>query len=161
MQMRGLVLSIVMLVGLLAVGGIVTGDEAADEMCLPMGNILLEPPDSIEDPRSAVEFPHNAHFSYTCVTCHHKWDYESTIEGCMTSGCHDLFEPPSKIEAGGGNKKELAMRYFKNAYHEMCINCHKQIKISNKKLEASYQALNKPLPKTGPVSCNKCHPRDE
>jgi hypothetical protein len=159
MQMRGLVLSVLILVGLLCIGGIVTGEEAAEEMCIPMGTIWLEPPDTIEDPRSAVEFPHNVHFSYTCVTCHHKWDNESTINGCMTTGCHDLFEAPSKTKAAG-TKKELAMRYFKNAYHEMCINCHKEILANNKKLEASYRTLEEPLPRSGPVSCRECHPID-
>jgi len=159
MQMRGLVLSVLILVGLLCIGGIVTGEEAAEEMCIPMGTIWLEPPDTIEDPRSAVEFPHNVHFSYTCATCHHKWDNESTINGCMTTGCHDLFEAPSKTKAAG-TKKELAMRYFKNAYHEMCINCHKEILANNKKLEASYRTLEEPLPRSGPVSCRECHPID-
>lgn len=160
MQMRGLVLSISILVCLLCMGGIVTGEDAAEEMCIPMGTIWLEPPDTIEDPRSAVEFPHSVHFSYTCVTCHHKWDNESAIKGCMTTGCHDLFEAPSKTKAAG-TQKELAMRYFKNAYHEMCINCHKEILASNKKLEASYRTLDEPLPNSGPVSCIQCHPRDE
>lgn len=160
MQMRAVVLSILMLVGLLTIGGIVTGEETADDMCIPMGNILLEPPDSIEEPRSAVDFPHNVHFTYTCATCHHKWDNQSAIQGCSTSGCHDLFEAPSKTKAAG-TKDELATRYFKNAYHGMCITCHKQIKVNNKKLEASYRTLEKPLPKAGPVSCLKCHPKDE
>ncbi len=160
MQMRALVLSVMMLIGLLIIGGIVTGEEAAEEMCLELGIITLDPPESIEDPRSSVEFPHGVHFGYTCNTCHHKWDNLSQIQGCMASGCHDLYEAPSKTNEAG-NKEELAMRYFKNAYHEMCINCHKEIKRSNKELEASYRTLDKPLPKTGPVSCIQCHPRDE
>lgn len=159
MQMRGLVLSILILVGILAIGGIVTGEQEAEEMCIPMGVIWLEPPDSIEDPRASVEFRHSLHFSQTCGTCHHKWDNESVIQGCMAAGCHDLFESPSKTKEAG-TREELAMRYFKNAYHDMCINCHKQIKIENKKLEASYRELEKPLPKSGPVGCHECHPRD-
>ncbi|MBT8371089.1 MAG: cytochrome c3 family protein [Deltaproteobacteria bacterium] len=160
MQMRALFLSILVLAGLLAIGGIVTGEEAGEEMCLDLGVIPLDPPDSIEEPRASVEFPHGVHFTYTCATCHHTWDNASVIQGCKTSGCHDLFEAPSKTKSVG-TKAELATRYFKNAYHEMCINCHKEIKLSNKKLEASYRTLDKPLPSAGPVSCLGCHPKDE
>ena len=160
MQMRALVLSILMVACILTIGGVVTGEETAQEMCVPMGTILLEPPESIEAKRAAVEFPHSKHFGYECAVCHHKWEVEEPIAGCTTSGCHDLFEPPAETkEAGTG--AELAVRYFKSAYHDMCIACHKQIKVENEKLEASYRTLNKPLPKSGPTGCHQCHPEEE
>ncbi len=143
----------------LVVGGIVTGQQEAEEMNVPMGTILIEPPDSIEPKRSAVEFPHSLHFSNSCTTCHHKWELTTPIVGCRTSGCHDLFESPLK-EASEGSPKTLPPAYFKKAYHDMCIGCHKRIKEENKKLEASYRKLEKPLPAAGPTSCRKCHPTE-
>ncbi len=159
MQMRVLVLSMLMAGCLLVVGGAVTGSEEAEEMCVPMGIIILEPPESVEAQREAVEFHHSKHFSYACNTCHHKWDIEAPIAGCTTSGCHDLFESPAKTQEAG-TRAELEMRYYKNAYHDMCIGCHKKIKAENEKLEASYRTLNKPLPQTGPTGCHQCHPKD-
>ncbi len=52
----------------------VVGQETEDEMVVPMGVIVLEPPESVEPKRSAVEFPHSTHFaSVDCGTCHHTW----------------------------------------------------------------------------------------
>jgi hypothetical protein len=41
----------------------VVGQETEDEMVVPMGTIVLEPPESVEPKRSAVEFPHSVHFA--------------------------------------------------------------------------------------------------
>ena len=37
---------------------VVSGESEPEDMTVPMGTILLEPPDSVEDPKPAVEFPH-------------------------------------------------------------------------------------------------------
>ena len=48
--------------------------QSDDEMCVPMGTIVLEPPLSVEPKRSAVEFPHSTHFILDCKSCHHEWN---------------------------------------------------------------------------------------
>jgi hypothetical protein len=47
----------------------VVGQETEDEMVVPMGTIVLEPPESVEPKRSPVDFPHSTHFaSVDCRT---------------------------------------------------------------------------------------------
>jgi hypothetical protein len=138
----------------------VSGEAEEDYMSVPMGNILLEPPDSVEDPRSAVDFPHSVHFDSTCQTCHHKWDKETPIVGCMTSGCHDITEAPTRSERLQSDEN-LAARYYKTAYHKMCITCHKELKAQNKELEMSGRVLKENLPNPGPTSCKECHVPEE
>jgi len=135
---------------------VVTGESEDESMSVPMGIIALEPPDSVEEPKPAVEFPHSLHFGFNCRTCHHKWDQETPIEGCMTSGCHDLTEAPKKTQSRQ-SAENLAVRYYKTAYHKMCISCHKEMKAQNKKLELSGRVLVDNLPNTGPTSCKGCH----
>ncbi|MEJ2097535.1 MAG: cytochrome c3 family protein, partial [Deltaproteobacteria bacterium] len=89
MQKLPVILTGVILIGVIAVGGVIAGD-AEDTLCIPMGTLLIEPPDGVEAKRSPVDFPHSIHFDYTCKTCHHTWDGENPILSCTTSGCHDL-----------------------------------------------------------------------
>ena len=138
---------------------VVSGKSEDEEMCIPMGNIKLEPPDSVEAKRSAVDFPHSTHFVYSCQTCHHQWELDAPIESCTTSGCHDGVEAPTKV--GKGVDEDLAVSYYKTAYHKMCISCHKEIKSQNKKLEMSGQVLKEKLPNAGPTGCNDCHVKEE
>ncbi len=139
----------------------VVGQETEDEMVVPMGIIVLEPPESVEAKRSAVEFPHSAHFaSVDCRTCHHKWQGAEIIQGCGTQDCHDVTVSPTKSGEGGTNP-DLAIRYYKSAYHQMCIGCHKEIKAQNLALETSHKELKENLTVPGPTSCVQCHPREE
>lgn len=132
---------------------------ADDEMCVPIGEITIEPLTD-EAKRSEVTFPHAMHFNYSCQTCHHKWDNKSIISSCTTSGCHDLDKTP-KMENGKPVKDPvLQARYYKKAYHDMCIGCHKEIKKRNKAIEASKASLGEKLPPTGPTGCNQCHPKE-
>ncbi|MGD8883230.1 MAG: hypothetical protein PVI82_15140, partial [Desulfobacterales bacterium] len=50
--------SMVLVFGSIAMVG---GQETEDEMVVPMGIIVLEPPESVESKRSSVEFPHSTH----------------------------------------------------------------------------------------------------
>ena len=142
------------------IGGIqaFSGSTASEEMCLPMGVIVLKAPEGVQSQRSEVKFPHSRHFDVSCVTCHHTWGLTDSIVGCMTSGCHDATEPP-KRKAGQPADEESSSAYFKNAYHKLCINCHKQLKAKNLELQKSLAGLNKKLPATGPVTCSGCHPK--
>ncbi len=133
--------------------------ESEDEMIVPMGIIVIGPPESVEAKRSPVEFPHATHFRYECRTCHHKWEGPEVIQGCMTSGCHDVEVSP--IKSGQRNvPKEVSIKYYKSAYHEMCIGCHKEIKRMNKELEMSLKKLPSELPASGPTGCFQCHPKE-
>lgn len=135
---------------------IVTGESDNGDMTVPMGIITLEPPDTVEDPKPAVEFPHSIHFDFNCQTCHHKWDKETPIEGCMISGCHDITKAPSRAERAK-SEDNLAARYYKTGYHKLCITCHRETKAQNKKLEMSGRVLAENLPNAGPTGCKGCH----
>jgi hypothetical protein len=132
---------------------------ADDEMCVPMGEITIEP--LVEDAkRSAVAFPHAVHFSYACQECHHEWDNTSVIQSCTTSGCHDLLEAPKTDDGKPVKDPDLKILYYKKAYHDLCIGCHKDIKQKNKAMEASLVDLDEKLPPAGPTSCKQCHPKE-
>ncbi|MGD2037128.1 MAG: cytochrome c3 family protein [Desulfobacterales bacterium] len=138
----------------------VSAEEDADEMCVPLGTIELAAPDGVEQKRAPVEFPHSLHFKFECQTCHHTWEGATQINGCMTSGCHDAKVAATKSKQGLPSRAE-EIRYFKKAYHEQCIGCHKIMKLKNRKIEMSGKKLEEPLPATGPTSCVQCHPREE
>ncbi len=132
---------------------------ADDEMVVPLGEITLEPLVD-EGKRSAVAFPHGVHFSYSCEECHHQWDYTSAIQSCTTSGCHDLTEAPRDDDGKLVKDKDEQILYYKKAYHDMCIGCHKEIKKKNKAMEAKKASLGEKLLPTGPTGCNQCHPKE-
>jgi len=144
-----------MLIGSTAV---VFGQDEED-MIVPMGYITLSPPDSVEAKRADVEFPHSTHFGFDCRTCHHKWQGKEVIQGCTTSGCHDVAVSPT-VSKKGNVPPDQAILYYKAAFHQMCIGCHKEMRAVNKELEMSYRKLDKELPRTGPTGCIECHPKE-
>ena len=140
---------------------VVTGSGDADDMCIPMGTILLEPLEGVEAKRTPVDFHHPTHFGFTCQSCHHKWiETDKPIVGCATTDCHDVAEAPKPSETGAIDK-EMAARYYKTAYHNLCIGCHKEMQIQNKALEMSGRVLKENLPNTGPTGCVQCHLKEE
>ena len=140
---------------------IVGGQETEEEMIVPMGIIVIGPPESVEPKRSPVDFPHSRHFaSVDCRTCHHTWQGTEPIKSCTASSCHDVTVSPTKSEKGTANP-DLAIRYYKAGYHQLCIGCHKEINIQNIKLETSYKELKETLTVPGPTSCIQCHPKEE
>jgi hypothetical protein len=150
---------VVFLIGIVAcasLGVAVAGDE---EMCVPMGVITLEPPDTVEAKRAAVEFQHSRHFVLACSNCHHTWEGAEPITGCMTSGCHDLDSLPRKADSKAIDKDQ-AYRFFKNAYHGQCIGCHKKMKIEIKQMANTLAGVEGKLPVTGPTGCIECHPKE-
>lgn len=146
---------ICLLVIMMSGGAWVVADESEDQMCVPMGAITLEPPASVEAKRSVVEFPHAVHFTYACNTCHHTWEGVEQIKGCMTSGCHDMAVSPLKKEIPDDDKAPVD-RYYKQAYHKLCIGCHKDLNIKREKQEANLLS-NEKIAKAGPTSCMVCH----
>jgi hypothetical protein len=146
--------SLVVLVGLLA------APAYADEtLCIPLGELTLDPPDGIEQKRASVEFPHAIHFGYACQDCHHTWTGEAEVKSCSTTECHDQLGTPKNPETGEKDP-EMAIRYYKKAYHQLCIGCHKEIKKKNEELELSGEVLEAALPAAGPTGCVNCHPKD-
>ncbi len=139
---------------------VVSGEEAPEDMVVPMGTIVLSAPDGVEQKRAPVDFPHSRHFGFECQTCHHTWEGTTQIKGCMTSGCHDALEAATKSRQGTPLRAE-EIRYFKKAYHESCIGCHKVMRLKNRKIEMSGKKLDGPLPNPGPTSCIECHPKEE
>lgn len=147
-----------LIIFILGYSWIVSGKEAVDDVCIPMGSINLEPPDSVTAKRPPVDFPHYRHFDFSCKTCHHAWDYQSAIDTCTTSGCHDITEAPKKMAAGAADKNTEIL-YFKNAFHQACLSCHKKIKAQNIAEEKRLRATDKNtvIKKVGPLSCKRCH----
>jgi hypothetical protein len=130
---------------------------AGDEMCVPMEDITIQP--LAADPqRTDVLFPHSTHFRFECQQCHHTWTLTEPIVSCTTSGCHDADVMPTDEKGRPVTDKNIAILYYKNAYHDMCIGCHKDIKAENKAMEGSYKVLDKALPAVGPTGCVQCHP---
>jgi hypothetical protein len=133
--------------------------QAEEDMIVPMGFITLSPLESVESKRADVEFPHFTHFGFDCRTCHHKWEGDEVIPSCTTSGCHDVAVSPT-ISKKSNAAPDQAILYYKTAFHQMCIGCHKEMRIINKELEMSYKRLDKELPRTGPTGCIECHPKE-
>lgn len=134
-------------------------DETNETLNAPLGILVLKPPENTSPVNSLVEFPHSRHFTYDCRRCHHKWEGDARNLSCGTSNCHDL-SAVSKTE-GGKAGKDLSSRYFKKAYHDQCIGCHKEIKANNSEIELSKKELKSKLPKSGPTGCVECHPRQK
>ena len=132
--------------------------EAVEDMVVPMGIIVLKPDPSVEQKKSSVEFNHAKHFTYDCRTCHHKWEGNAKISNCTTSKCHDLLKAPKKPTKYLAYTED-GIKYYKYAYHENCIGCHKEIKVKQKKMEMLNKApeIEK---KIVPTSCNECHPKE-
>jgi hypothetical protein len=149
----------VLLIGVVAWASFGVAVASDEEMCVPMGVIILEPPDSVEAKRAAVEFHHGRHFSLACNACHHTWKGDKPIAGCMTSGCHDLDTLPRK-EGSNIIDKDQAFRYYKNAYHDQCIGCHKKMKIKIDQMAKTLTDIDGKLPVTGPIGCIGCHPKE-
>jgi len=152
-------MGVVLLTGIVAcasLGIAVAGDE---EMCVPMGIITLEPPDSVAAKRAAVEFAHSRHFVLACNNCHHTWKGVEAITGCMTAGCHDLETLPRK-ENTKIIDRDQAFRYYKNAYHSQCIGCHKTMKQEIQQMANILAGIDGQLPTTGPTGCIVCHPKE-
>jgi hypothetical protein len=133
----------------LFIGNVSAGQGKGNDLCIPLGNLTLSPPQGVEAKRSSVDFPHAVHFNYSCMECHHEWKGNTENLSCMTSGCHDL------LKSG----KNQPHRYYKTAFHNQCIVCHKEIKESNRKREMSKKDIQGTLPKTGPTGCTECHPK--
>ncbi len=97
--------------------------------------------------KSAVEFPHKAHFELTaCVTCHHTSEglTAETVASMEVAKCGSCHNEPENAET----PKCSEMSAKKNHYHIACIGCHKE-------------AVAKKADSPAPTKCNDCHPKAE
>ena len=154
------VLLCVLMVTLFSASSWVSAKKTMDAINLPVGMLTVSAPRGVVPLRSSVDFPHSLHFGYTCKTCHHTWDGLTPVKSCATSGCHDQVVPP-KDKEGKVASSTPEIRYFREAYHQNCITCHKRLEIKRRQLEKSGRVLKKPLPRTGPTGCIGCHPRNQ
>ena len=123
-------------------------------------NLSAQPDDIVLDDQSvfasrsrpAVPFPHIQHIDaeIECNSCHHRFkggenivdegELEEDAEGIKCSSCH-------KSEPGFRFQPDLdaSKRNLQQAYHRMCMGCHRQLKKEKKK--------------AGSVTCGGCHPK--
>ncbi|MFZ7127344.1 MAG: cytochrome c3 family protein [Desulfobacterales bacterium] len=143
----------------IAAGPFIEEIDEEDSLCFPVGMLSLGAPGGVEMTRSAVDFPHSRHMTYSCDTCHHKWEYHAILDTCSASGCHDLTEAPENAVKDGKYTEE-GIRYYKYAYHVMCRDCHRDINAKNRDTvkKARYTGGTVELMRTGPVGCVECHP---
>jgi len=158
--MRRLGLSILGMVVVLIFGStwvvaVPKAEKSGESLTVPLGAIELSAPDGVETKKASVEFPHARHFGYSCQTCHHSWDFGPEVSGCMASGCHDLVKAPKKSE------KVSDVMYYKKAFHQKCIGCHREIKKLNLAMEEKvFASADKiKLQNAGPTGCRECHPK--
>ena len=87
-----------------------------------------------------VVFDHAKHKEFKCTQCHHEFKDGQNVwkEGQEVKKCSDCH----KLEAQ--NEKMLKLE---KAYHDQCVNCHKNLKKEKKT--------------SWPTACTKCHPKKE
>lgn len=158
--MRSIGLVILCVVLTTAVCFSIAVSEDLEELCIPLQTLVIEPLSGAEQQRASVEFPHGTHFNYACQRCHHTWNGREEIKNCTTSGCHDQLATPKQSDSDM-SPEALALTYYKKAYHQLCIGCHKQIKQQNKQIELSKKPITTALAKTGPTGCIECHPKEK
>ena len=149
----------------------IASESDIEDMCVPMGTIIIGPPEGVIPKRAPVEFPHSVHFGYSCTECHHVWEGDDVIMSCMTSGCHDVTMSPTaaakevsilkkkpddaeavaRIEELSEIAEQPEMLYFKKAYHTSCISCHREVSLRNKELEMSKRTIGGKLSGSGPM----------
>jgi hypothetical protein len=135
--------------------------DEEDTLSIPVGMLNIGPPEGVEMSVAPVDFPHSRHMTYSCRTCHHKWELHAIVDSCAASGCHDLTEAPENAIKDGKITDE-GIRYYKYAYHEMCRNCHRDINAQNRQLVKKGQITGQDIQllRNGPVGCIECHPED-
>lgn len=85
--------------------------------------------------QKAVPFPHSKHAVVECKECHHTMDKDG---GKISAYRRRLSWTPWKPR-----KDAVDIKLVENAFHNQCIECHKNMKKENKP--------------TGPSARGKCH----
>lgn len=135
---------------------IAENEYSIESFTLPLGDMIISAPEDADTKRQAVNFPHGRHFDQECQTCHHDWDGDSEIEGCMTADCHDQALPD---ESTGDINDPVNVQYYLTAYHKVCYQCHTDLKRQEKLLAKINMEAGMPAPaeSKAPVKCGGCH----
>ena len=97
--------------------------------------------------KSAVDFPHKAHFELaTCIDCHHTSEglTAETVADMEVDQCALCHAEPELEETPKCSDKSTKT----NPYHILCIKCHKDTKKENAET-------------TAPTKCTACHPKED
>ena len=106
--------------------------------------VMAEAPETITlddcmSKKSAVEFPHAAHWEVTvCGTCHHTQAELTADTADSAKPCSECHVNPEAAETPACGEMSLK----KNPFHISCVGCHKE--------EAA-----------GPQKCDDCHTKAE
>lgn len=120
---------------LVALAGLTSLFISLGGRAMPPEHIVI---DDCVNKKSAVEFPHAAHFDLTeCSTCHHTQEGLTRDSEEKAKPCSECHNEPEK--AGTPACSESSLK--KNNFHINCVSCHKE-------------------EKAGPTKCNDCHPKE-
>lgn len=109
--------------------------SALGAQAAPPENITI---DDCVAKKSAVEFPHAAHFELAeCSTCHHTQENLTKDSAETVKPCSECHNEPEKKSTPSCSQSSLK----KNQFHINCVDCHK-------------------AEKAGPTKCNDCHPKE-
>jgi hypothetical protein len=156
MQKLGFILSVILVICFKG-NYIAYCQEEALQICIPLGSLKINPPKGFVATKPSVDFPHSSHFDITCKVCHHTWDYDNQIAGCSSPGCHDLLIKEADEEKGVKGAKP-SPRFFRHAYHNSCIECHRSTRrqaILKEKQEGTSETTEQL--KIVPLQCEDCH----
>lgn len=122
---------------------------------VPVGTMTLQAPAHFQTKKTPVLFAHSTHLKFSCLACHHDWDRSGPVQGCTASGCHEKLKPSPPGEKPAHGKKILSIT---GAYHKACRGCHRDRLKQGIKLANARPENRSPLPSTGPIDCEGCHP---
>ncbi|SFN00243.1 cytochrome c3 family protein [Thermodesulforhabdus norvegica] len=130
-----------------ALGALVSAEEqAAPDV------IVIKPGIYEQLTKAPVEFTHKKHaedYGIACADCHHVYENGQNVwkEGDPVQKCEECHTDATVK----GEKKlppEQQKLNLKLAFHNNCINCHRDLKKENPETKA-------------PTTCKGCHPKPE
>jgi hypothetical protein len=113
---------------------------------IPMNNPIIK-----KRTKGIVQFTHKKHvvdYKAGCGECHHDdkgQPLNNLKDGDPVDSCAKCHKETGKMEKGL-KKKEKVKRYYKEAIHANCKDCHKKWNKKNKS-------------KAAPTKCADCHPK--
>lgn len=130
--------------GVMFLFAVVYATEPADTMT--MQSKLFE-----KHSKGLVTFTHKKHnvdYKVPCADCHHVYQDGTNVwkEGDAVKGCAECHTQAAAPTGDKTPKAEKIKAYYKDAIHENCTGCHKDLKKAGKP--------------TGPTSCKECHPAE-
>lgn len=99
--------------------------------------------------RHTATFSHSKHamdYDITCVRCHHTLEQGATAVDESCRDCHGS-EALTNLRKQGVPREETGQPYL-IALHDMCVDCHKEIKANNPGVKV-------------PLACWRCHIREK